>query len=127
MGDIIHNRDYASQLKIFAGLKWGAISPTDIDGFLDFGDRLFVFVEVKHGEGMPPKGQRIALERVCDACVAPNRFSVVLIASHTSSEDIIVKDLQVSRYRWNYRWIEPNTSLTVEQAVNRFRELAGVD
>lgn len=127
MGDILHNRDYASQLKIFAGLKWGAISPTDIDVFLDFGDRLFVFVEVKHGGGMPPTGQRIALERVCDACISPTRTSVALIAAHSSDGDIVIKDLEVDRYRWNQRWIRPNTSTTVHDAINRFRQLAGVD
>ena len=126
MGDILHNREQAGQLKIFAGLKWGSISPTDIDGFLDFGDRLFVFVEVKHGESMPPTGQRIALERLCDACEAENRVSAVLIATHSSSEDIEVKDLRVIRYRWRRKWVSPRGEISVQQAINRFRVIAGL-
>lgn len=127
MGDVLHNRDYAGQLKIFAGLKWGQISPTDIDGFLDFGDRLFVFVEVKHGGGMPPTGQRIALERLCDACESENRVSAVLIATHSTSKDIPVKDLRVTRYRWRRQWRAPQEELTVQQAINRFRNIAGIN
>lgn len=127
MGDILHNRDYASQLKIFAGLKWGRISPTDIDGFLDFGDRLFVFIEAKHGNSMPPTGQRIALERLCDACASDRRTSVVLVAAHESTGDIIIKDQAVTAYRFRRRWRTPKTEMTVYQAINRFREIAGID
>lgn len=127
MGDVLHNREYAQQLKIFAGLKWGRISPTDIDAFLDFGDKLFVFVEVKHGASMPPIGQRIALERLCDACQNEARVSAVLIAAHSTSEDIHVKDLPVIRYRYLRQWRKPTSSITVHEAISKFRDIAGIN
>ena len=126
MGDVLKNREHASQLKIFAGLKWGQISPTDIDAFLDFCDRLFVFIEVKHGTNMPPTGQRLALERICDACERDGRLVAVLVAAHSSDSDIQVKDLPVIKYRWQRQWITPKERLTVQEAVDRLRSIAGI-
>ena len=57
---LIRNRDYMRQIKDFSGLRFGKISPTDIDGFLDFGNSLFIFVEMKHGDARIPYGQKLA-------------------------------------------------------------------
>lgn len=70
---VIRNREYAKQLKDFSGLRYGKITPTDIDGFLDFGDQLFVVVEGKHAGSAIQTGQRLALERLVDACHCPPR------------------------------------------------------
>lgn len=127
MGDALRNRQWASQQKVFANLKWGSISPTDIDAFLDFGDRLFVFIEVKYGKRMPDTGQRIALERVCDACESPERVSVVLLASHECDGDIHLCDLPVFRYRYNRRWRNLTKDLSVKEAVDLFRVKANLE
>lgn len=126
VSDILRNREFASQLKIFAGMKWGRISPTDIDGFLDFGDRLFVFIEVKHGKSMPPTGQRIALERLCDACESKNRASVAIVATHSTSDDIHIKDLPVHSYRWRRKWRIPASQITVHKAIDIFLGMSGI-
>ena len=61
---IFRNREYAKQLKSFSGLRFGKITPTDIDGFLDFGNNVYVFIETKHGDAPLPYGQKLALERL---------------------------------------------------------------
>jgi len=38
---IIRNEDFMRQIKEFSGMRFGRISPTDIDCFLDFGNKLF--------------------------------------------------------------------------------------
>ena len=43
----IGNRRRALQIRDFTGLRWGNITPTDIDALIDFGDKVFVFIEVK--------------------------------------------------------------------------------
>ena len=72
---LIRNRDYMRQIKDFSGLRFGKISPTDIDGFLDFGNSLFIFVEMKHGDTRIPYGQKLALTRLCDAVANEYRQS----------------------------------------------------
>lgn len=47
---IIRHRRRRLQVNDFSVLRYGRITPTDIDGFLDFGGRAFVFIELKHGD-----------------------------------------------------------------------------
>lgn len=105
MSDPIRNRDFMRQIKRFHGLKFERnIAPTDIDAFLDFGGRLFVFIETKHGTTALPKGQRMALERLCDACQAQHRKSILLVTSHTDGGDIDLANTRVEMTREDGKW-----------------------
>lgn len=115
----IRNRAYAAQIRDFRGLRFGKITPTDIDGFLDFGDRLFVFVESKFGGSVMPYGQRLALQRLCDSChVPPRRHAIVLIAAHMSDTDIDFANANVTEYRWFGKWIHEGRNVTVRAAID---------
>ena len=112
---MIRNKAFMQQIKDLSSLRFGSVSPTDIDGFLDFGNRVFIFIEVKFGGGMPPLGQRLALERLCDSCNNGEKKAYLLIASHNKSydEDIDIGGLQVTHYRYNGRWLKPRSDITV--------------
>ena len=43
---VIHNRERGAQIRDYSGLRFGNITPTDIDGFMDFGGRVFVVFEL---------------------------------------------------------------------------------
>lgn len=116
----IRNREYASRLRDFSGLLYGKITPTDIDAFIDFQDKVFIFIEAKHGESMPPFGQRLALERLCDACQKSGRESIVLIASHSADGDIQIAVLPVTFIRYRSKWRRPRHSVTVREAIDGF-------
>lgn len=116
------NREFAKQLKSFAGLKFGNITPTDIDGFMDFGNNVFIFLESKHGVSPLPYGQKLALERLCDACCAAHKKSVVLVAHHNTSEDIDMAALPVSEYRLDGKWRRPRRDINVRQAIEKLLE-----
>lgn len=60
---------------MYQGLVFDGASPTDIDGFLELDDRLFVFFEAKHVAGAMKSGQRVALERLCNACRSEKRHA----------------------------------------------------
>lgn len=105
---VLRNAAYAKQQIVFAGMKWGTITPTDIDGFIDFNDRLFVFIEAKYGNAPLGIGQRLALERACDACHnPPRRSSVAFIVTHWSSGDIELAKSTVTGIRWAGKWRVP--------------------
>jgi hypothetical protein len=118
----IRNRTYAQQIRDFSGLRYGKITPTDIDAFLDFGNRIFVFIESKHGTAPLPYGQRLALERLCDACQSAHIESLLLIASHNTSDDINVSDLLVKQYRYKQKWSKPIAAISVRTAIDKFIE-----
>ncbi len=120
---VIKNRDYKQKIADFSGLRYGKITPTDLDCFIDFGNKLFVFVEAKYGNSPLSYGQNLALERLCDACYQPanGRYSVAFVVSHTSAQDIDMATTVVTKYRWEGKWRTPKlTGSTLRQAVDVF-------
>jgi hypothetical protein len=97
----VRNREAAEQGRDFTGLRFGTISPTDIDGFIDFGNQCFVLIETKHVGADLPKGQRLALERLVDACEDAGKRSLLIIAGHETpfDEQIDVARCLVREYR----------------------------
>lgn len=77
---VIYNRNKKRRLNTFESLIFGKITPTDIDAFIDFGNRIFIIIEAK-GYGVPiPTGQRIALERILVKMSADDSDAMVVIA-----------------------------------------------
>jgi len=120
----IRNRNYAQQIRDFSGLCYGKISPTDIDAFLDFGNKCFVFIETKHGGKMPPYGQLLALTRLTDACEAGGIRSLLIIAAHDTETDIEVASLAVVKYYTDKRW--KSEKETVRECIDRFRTYCNI-
>lgn len=120
----IRNREFAQKIRDFRGLRFGAITPTDIDAFCDFKNRLFVFIESKFGDSSPPYGQMLALERLCDACCADGRVAVVLLLKHQAKEgeDIDFAALPVTRYRLAGKWLYPKEPINCKQAIDKLLE-----
>lgn len=108
---VIRNREFKQQIADFSGLRWGKVTPTDLDGFIDFGNKLFVFIESKHGDSVMPYGQRLALERLCDACHKPPlRYAVGFVVSQWSSGDIDMAQTTVTAIRWEGKWSPPKAA-----------------
>ena len=118
-GEIQH-RERARQLRDFSGLRWHNITPTDIDGFVEFRDRLFVFFEAKLKGKDVPQGQRKALERLCDIVSETGRLSAALILEHETMpvEDIDFASCPVCEYRYNGKWNEPIKAITCKAAID---------
>lgn len=118
---VIRNRQHATQIRNFSGLRFGKITPTDIDAAVEFGGRLFVFVEAKFGLAEMPYGQRLCLERICDAIHAPPmRYACVLVANHNETTgDVDYAASRVVRYRWGQMWRhEFRRDMTVRRAID---------
>jgi hypothetical protein len=117
----IQNEQRFRQANIYDNMLFDrAIRPTDIDGALDFGNRLFVFFEMK-SEGAPCNtGQRLFLERITDAISKSGKMCCTFICdhSHPDYEDIICAESRVRAYRWAYKWRRPSSQITLNQAIN---------
>ncbi len=122
---VIQNRNRRQQIADMSGLRYGNITPTDLDAFMDFGDRLFVFIEGKFIGTPMSRGQMVAIERLCDACNnRPRRFSFAIIADHFSpaDEDIDFANMTVRAIRQNGRWTTPlQHGLTLRTAIDKMR------
>ena len=118
----IRNRQLAMQIRDFRGLRFGSITPTDIDGFLEFGDRLFVFIEGKRDGAPLANGQMLALARLADAChCPPRRFATVIVVDHpTSDDDIDYAIATVRIWRWGGEWRKPlQQGIKLREAIDR--------
>lgn len=124
---VIRNRDAAKRLRSFASLRYGSITPTDIDVYAEFQDKLFVFTEAKNVGVSMPRGQQLALERLVDRIEKSGAVSCLLVASHDRGEDDVdVGGALVTKYRFRGKWLFPQEQITVRQAVDKLRELAGL-
>lgn len=117
-GKIIH-REYAAQIRDYTGLRWGSITPTDIDLVLDFGGILFVLGELKYKNTVLKYGQRLALERINDAIEKSRSACYCLILSHNNKppEDIDTANSWVIEYRYQQAWKKTNTRITCRQFI----------
>jgi len=124
----IQNRARAQQIRDFTGLCWGSITPTDIDGFVEFRDKLFVWIEAKLvGQDMDD-GQRKALERACNAIAGTDRMSAILLIEHNEPCD---KDIQFATCpvrQWFYKgeWRSPMRPVTCKEAIDKLLQEAGI-
>lgn len=127
----IENRARATQVRDFTGLRWGKITPTDVDGFIEFRDKLFVFIEIKLVDWSLPDGQKRALGNACDAIAnkTAGRTAVVLVVEHDTpiGTDIDVASCVVREFRMQEKWREPlHSPLTCREAVDILLKQAGI-
>ena len=120
---IITNRARFSQAIQFKDMRFGNITPTDVDCAMEFDNRLFIFIEAKF-IGTPMKtGQLKFLGRLADNMNnPPNRFGVSIIADHVtpSDQDVHLASSIVRSVRMNGMWRDPMVNgLTLMQAVRR--------
>lgn len=130
---VIRSRASASQIRDFSGLRWGTITPTDIDGVVEFQDRAYVLFELKYGETHVPHGQRLAIERMCRDLRKAGKPVLGMIARHNThpSDDIHAADADVVEVwvSWgneNVEWRKPNRQITVKQAIDIFLKNYGI-
>ena len=57
MESLVKYRERAKQIIDFTGLQWDTITPTDIDGLIEYKNKAMVFMEFKHNDAQMPKGQ----------------------------------------------------------------------
>ena len=115
---IINHPERAKQLISFEGMeRRRGIIPTDIDGFIDYSGKVFVYMEAKLVGADVPDGQRWALERAVQSHdqvkgkegERGHKACAILFRHNTNQEeDIIVKDQCVEKcyfkYNNTYKW-----------------------
>jgi hypothetical protein len=113
------NKNNARALVEFSGLRYGNKMPTDIDAFLDFDNKAFVFFEVKYRNADMSYGQQLALERLCDS-VNPDIEAYVLVVSHTTKDgDIDLASSIITKIRHGGKWMRPaRKNATVKEFVD---------
>ena len=123
----IWNRPRRLQCLDFSALRWGNITPTDLDLALDFNHgEYFVFGEFKLGATQLPSGQREHIESLCEAIAKP---AVAFIAEHwdiSPGDDIRAHECMVREVWWCNRWQAPQWGGTVGEFIDFMRDFWGI-
>lgn len=104
----------ARQLIRFEGLRYGNITPTDIDVFAEYHDRAFIFAEIKHRDAQMPRGQGLALTRLVDRLRRGGTEAVLLLCEHDvddTGDDVYAADVTVNAVYYRGRWSKTRKKL----------------
>lgn len=113
------------QIIDFNGMVYGSITPTDIDGVIEYKNKAYVFFEVKYDGKELPLGQKIAIERLVNDTSANGKESIALVLTHSVDNaeqpvtvtECIVREVYHSKEK---KWREPKHKITAKQAVDEF-------
>lgn len=120
-GDL-YNPKRASQLRDYSGLRYGNITPTDIDGIIEYQNKAYVILEFKHKNSAAiSKGQNLCLERLTDDLANTGKPVLCIIAIHDTEygQKIDAGNTVVQRYRYCGIWHKAPPLLT-RDLIQRF-------
>lgn len=104
-------------------MLYGTITPTDIDGVIEFRNKCYVLFEEKYKDADLPRGQELALERMCDD-LGKVKPSLLIVSSHETepSQDIDVASSIVVKFRYQSKWYFLHRRMTTRDLTSRFIE-----
>lgn len=118
----IFNRTRATQVRDFTGLRWGNITPTDVDGLIDFQNSVFVLFELKRAGAEMPYGQELAIERTA-ALMNKQKPTIAFLAEHQDDgPSIFAANAIVTSYFWDGGWWDDGRGLSLKVAIDSFLE-----
>ena len=123
---IIQNRERARQIIDFSGIRYGNITPTDMDGRFEKQNEAFVFFEMKYGDAEMPRGQKIAFERLVDNLTNAGKKAVLFLCRHyveDANKDVNALETTVDSIYWNGEW-HRSKGETLKNLCDRFMEWA---
>lgn len=122
-GEILH-RNRIKQIIEFSGMRWGNITPTDIDGVIEYHNIGWVWIEVKGANIAVPRGQKLAMERFVVDVSNGNKQGVAIVSTHhenDANKNILLSKCDVSEYFWSEKkkWAAPRYECNVLYFVSR--------
>ena len=97
-------KNRGAQLNSFKGMvRRRNITPTDIDGFIDYNGNAFIILEGKLNGAPFNYGQKLALENICKNSNVP---CLVILFEHNTptNEEVDVKNQPVKSVYYNGSW-----------------------
>lgn len=114
------------QLISYEGLeRHRKITPTDIDGFIDYNGNAFLYIEGKHIDKYTScgldYGQKKAIQNLVNSNEKAGHTATGIVFVHdcTHDEIIIAKDKPVVEIYFNYKW-SSISNCSVIHAIERF-------
>lgn len=111
----------ATQGRDYSGLRYGNITPTDLDGLIEFRDKAYVLIGAKLENAVMSGGQKLALERLCDDLNKIKPTLLVLVKHNTPvNQEIDFAKCNVEQYRYKGRWTTPRIVENLKKFIDSF-------
>ena len=120
----IRNRDRYRQPVSFGGLVYGKITPTDVDGYIEYRDTVFVFFEVKLRGTSIGYGQLTALTRLVDNLRENGKHAIVIKCEHDEHDtdaEVDAACAEVAGVYW-HTW-EEKSGMTAREFIDKYYAL----
>lgn len=129
---VIKNKERQRQIHSFSGLKrLRNITPTDIDGLIDYGGKHFIYLEGKVSGNELFYGQKLALENCVKSHWASGHKSIAVVYEHwippqydiDVSKCVVTKIFTMNEKTQEFYWWESKGSeYTVLEIVDLFEK-----
>lgn len=122
----IQNRERARQIIDYNGIRYGNITPTDIDVFFEKANEAFVFYEMKYADAQMPKGQEMAMTRLVDNLRKAGKKAVLFLCRHdveNPTQDIDAASTDVISVYFNGEWSAVH-GVKLKEMTDRFMKWA---
>ena len=120
----IHNLARYKQPVEFEGVRYGKITPTDIDGLIEYRNRVFVFYELKLRGKTIDHGQKIAFQNIVDGLHGDGKFAILFKCEHDvidTDEIVDAATSEVTSVYWNQKWTKPKKpQISLREATDSF-------
>ena len=97
------------------------IVPTDIDGFIEYKGKCYIYIEAKYNGHNLSKAQRDAFTKVCADHKSPTMYMIV---KHSYPDEIDLANSIVVEYIMNCmikgKWLKPRGEYTANGLANEF-------
>jgi len=113
----------ARQLNSFTGLKFGTITPTDLDGLIDYHNERFAFLELKLRDAPVSDAQATAIIRVVDAIEVAKKRAAFFVAEHCEDDptvDVPADRCLIRAIYTHQMWHQPPAEMTLRAGLDRF-------
>lgn len=124
----IRNTKRAQQINNFKGLRYGKITPTDLDGLIEYKDVAYVFIEVKFRDAPLPFGQRLALKRMV-ADLSKHKKAIAIVCEHDvadTNEQVDTAECKVREIMLSDEmvWRATKQEMKVKELIDSFLSFA---
>lgn len=124
---VIQHPERACQVIDFSGIRYANMTPTNIDGLLEYGNKAVILYEYKMGGVEMPKGQELALTRAVTNLTHDDKSAILLLCRHNCppEESIDGAGSIVDRIFYKGRW-RSGKGLTAKEVTDKFLQKLGL-
>ena len=122
---VIQNEARKRQINDFRDLRFGNITPTDIDAVIEYHGKAYAYLEIKYGDAELPYGQRLYLERQVQDNARAGKQAIAAVVEHNIHNTEVsvpvaecpVRSIYLSK---EMKWRNPLRNISVLEMLTEF-------